>query len=104
MYYGELSPYIIASDTEYYNKVDHIMCTDICPCYEGDANENYDIYQDLDEEYLNIFGRTHDPDSTEYIYLKWSSEREESYTSYVECQNDLLAHAGSSDPVLNNDE
>ena len=44
MYYTELAPYIIASDTEYYNKVDHIMCTDVCPCYAGDNNENYDIY------------------------------------------------------------
>jgi len=45
------------------------MCTDICPCYYGDDDENFDAFNDaLSEDDLNEFGRTWDDTGNSYYY------------------------------------
>jgi len=86
--------------------IDSNMCTEICPCYRGENDANYDIYMALTETEVNKFGRTLetedvlDPEAIDgetvlYSKLVWEEERADeyaqyiSYTSLFECAEDL---------------
>jgi len=88
------------------------MCSEICPCYKGENNENYNLYSSYGEATVNEFKRTLGPtdvlddsdlDTRDGVSIKYTAfvwkdqlfsgsgvaDGEGGYTSLLECSDDL---------------
>ena len=104
--YGTVEDTVVEIDDIIASTIDTNMCTEACPCYRGDNDENYDMYMALGELEVNKFGRTlesedimdeeaDDGETVKYIALVWGDERLDEYAQYLsytnlyECAEDL---------------
>ena len=82
------------------------MCTDICPCYKGNYNFNYIVYNTyIGEDMVNYFGRTlNETDTsnstTTYLPFVWA-DKYFNQTSNSTLNNPEEAEINSDDTIVN---
>jgi len=107
--YDQLDVTIKEVDEDIAGFIGEHMCTEVCPCYRGENDSNYNLYQEIGEDKVNEFGRTlvdpSDPAADvnpTYLPFVWRESRfssaddpldadEGGYESLLECSEDLAA-------------
>lgn len=93
--------------------LDGVMCTETCPCYQGEENiettanggrrtDAYFKYDSLSELYLQRYGRVFEAAAargTNYTPFKWEKDRSRSYESFWECYEATAKMAESDSSI-----
>ena len=109
------------------NILDKVMCSDTCPCFRNENGTAYNMYSKLPDKYLKQFDRifdvvhgglpshpSHNPlpnhlhsnnigshiDKNARKPLVWSTDRNRSFESFIECFISWMHKAQNSQPLI----